>query len=140
MREGYNTKLKLRIDWADIDLFGHVNNVAFFRYIQAARVNYCELVGLTSISDKTRLSFMVASSQCQFRSPLHYPGDITVFTRVDWIKNTSFQLVYQILDHSGRPVAEAADVLVVFDHHKKIKALIQPELKKEIEKREGRSV
>jgi acyl-CoA thioesterase FadM len=26
--------VNIAIDWAELDLFGHVNNVAFFRYLQ----------------------------------------------------------------------------------------------------------
>ncbi len=120
---------KIKVDWADLDLFGHVNNVAFFKYIQSARVNYCESIGLTSLNDTDALSFMVASSQCNFKKPLIYPNDITVFLKVDWIKNTSFKICYFIQDKHEQLIAEAEDVLVVFNHRKKMKALISEELK-----------
>src|SRR5215213_3613528 len=115
----YNTELVIRIDWADLDLFGHVNNVAFFRYLQTARVNYCEKIGLTSLNNENKLSFMVASSQCQFKKPLTYPGNITVFARVDWIKNSSMQLSYKLFNAAKELSAEGADVIVIFDHHAK---------------------
>jgi len=136
MEAVYHTKLRLRIDWADLDLFGHVNNVAFFKYVQAARVNYCERIGLTSVNDTSKHSFMVASSQCQFKKPLFYPGDLTVLCRVDWIKTTSIQLSYQIHDSNDSLVAEAIDVIVIFDHHQKSKVAVSAELRKEIEKTE----
>jgi acyl-CoA thioester hydrolase len=117
MDNTFNTKIVLKIDWADLDLFGHVNNVAFFKYVQAARVNYCEQIGLTSLLDTTKLSFMVVSSQCQFKNPLHYPGEITVSCKVEWIKNTSFQLLYLLHNANNVLVAEACDVLVVYKHH-----------------------
>ena len=139
MTSDYHTQLKLRIDWADLDLFGHVNNVAFFKYIQAARVNYCEQIGLTSVNDATKLSFMVASSQCQFKKPLLYPGEVTVFTKVEWIKNSSMQLSYLIFDPAGDLVAQAADVIVIFDHHNKNKVVISAELRKTIERIEKKS-
>ncbi|GIV28450.1 MAG: hypothetical protein KatS3mg027_2264 [Bacteroidia bacterium] len=44
--ENFNIALKLRIDWSELDYFGHVNNVSFFKYIQAGRVNYWEKIGL----------------------------------------------------------------------------------------------
>ena len=34
-----------RIDWSDLDLLGHVNNIAFSRFFQAARVEYCGHIG-----------------------------------------------------------------------------------------------
>lgn len=139
MTEGYHTTLQLKVDWADLDLFGHVNNVAFFRYVQAARVNYCERIGLTSLNEPGKNSFMVASSQCQFRKPLTFPGEITVFTKMDWMKNSSFQFSYKILNDKKELVAEAQDVIVIFDHHHKTKVQISPELKKKIEALENKA-
>ena len=128
-----NTLIRLKTDWADLDLFGHVNNVAFFRYIQAARVNYCDQIGLSSLN-KTPLSFMVASTQCQFKKPLLFPEDIHVKTKVSWIRNSSFQLDHFILDSSDQICAEGTDILVVYDHFKKEKRSIDEELRKKIER------
>jgi acyl-CoA thioester hydrolase len=121
-----------RIDWADLDLFGHVNNVAFFRYVQAARVEYCEKIGLTSLNNNERLSFMVASSLCRFKKPLYFPGVVSVTVHTAWMKNSSFQLNYTLLDQDGKLCAEAEDVIVVFDHHQKTKSPITEELKARI--------
>lgn len=125
--------LSIRLDWADLDLFGHVNNVAFFKYIQAARVSFCEQAGLTSLNEPGRLGFMVASSQCQFKKPLHYPGEITVLTTADWIKNSSFQLSHRIFNQCNELAAEGTDVLVVFDYEKKTKVNVPEEIRKAVE-------
>lgn len=138
MEEHYHTELNLRVDWADLDLFGHVNNVAFFKYVQAARVNYCEKIGLTSLNETGKNSFMVASSQCQFKKPLTFPGDIKIVMKVDWIKNTSLQFSYKIIDRNKDLVAEATDVIVVFDHHLKTKVHISQKLKELISSVENR--
>lgn len=133
MTENHKTQYKIKIDWADLDLFGHVNNVAFFKYVQSARVNYCESIGLTSLNNNDQLSFMVASSLCRFKKPLFYPNQITVFSKVDWIKNSSFQLSYLLVNSDEELVAEAEDVLVVFDHHTKTKTLISSDLRQIME-------
>ncbi len=31
---------RIRIDWSELDLFGHVNNVTFFKYIKQLVCNY----------------------------------------------------------------------------------------------------
>lgn len=36
------TELNLRIDWSELDLFGHVNNVMYAKYMQASRVHFME--------------------------------------------------------------------------------------------------
>ncbi len=140
MQKDYKVKITLRVDWADLDLFGHVNNVAFFRYVQAGRLNYCEEIGLTALNDPTKHSFMVASSQCRFKKPLLYPGTITIYTKVDWVKNSSFQLSYKLLDQNSDVVAEAEDVLVLFDHHKKQKISIGDALIKRMELMENKTM
>ena len=126
----YNTQISLKIDWSDLDVFGHVNNVAFFKYIQSARVNYCESIGLTSTNKNNKFSFIVASTNCTFKIPLDYPGEINVFSKIDWIKNSSFQLSHIIVNlNNDVVVAESTDVIVVFDYEKKSKTSITDELK-----------
>lgn len=134
MKQHHNTKITLAVDWADLDLFGHVNNVAFFKYIQSARVNYCELIGLTALNIDDKLSFMVASSQCQFKKSLLYPNKIIVSCKTNWMKNSSFQLNYLITLEDGTLIAEAEDVLVAFNHQQKIKANLSEEIRTKIEK------
>lgn len=140
MHVTYHTRFSLRIDWADLDLFGHVNNVAFFKYIQAARVNYCELAGLTTLNEAGKPGFVVASSQCRFKHTLHYPGVATIEARLDWMKNTSLQLAYRLLDQDGQLCAEAEDVLVVYDYALKAKLSISPALRAAIQKIEQRGI
>ncbi|MEO6301692.1 MAG: acyl-CoA thioesterase [Bacteroidia bacterium] len=135
---GYNTSVDLKIDWSDLDLFGHINNVAFFKYIQSARVNYCESIGLTSINEENKLSFIVAAINCSFKTPLRYPGNVKVYTKTDWIKNSSLQLSHVLVDDKGQVTAESTDVLVIFDYTKKIKTTVPSELKLQIEQRDNK--
>lgn len=125
--------LDLRIDWSDLDLFGHVNNVAFFKYIQAARVGFCEHIGLTTLNDQSRPGFIIAATNCIFKKPLHFPGSVKVTTTTAWIKNTSFQLNHILTDKNGETVAEAYDILVVFDYEKNQPVPVDEPLRKKIE-------
>lgn len=136
----YPSSVRIKIDWADLDLFGHVNNVAFFRYMQASRLAYGEKVGLTSLNEKGKLSFMVASSRCQFKKPLKYPGEITVYTTCDWIKNSSFQVSHTIINDEGETAGTGTDVLVLYDHHHKTKVNISENLRRAFETLEGRII
>ncbi|MBA3682388.1 MAG: acyl-CoA thioesterase [Bacteroidetes bacterium] len=136
----HNAHIVLKIDWSDLDLFGHVNNVAFFKYIQSARVNYCESIGLTSINEKNKLGFIVASTNCTFKIPLRYPGDVKVFSKIEWIKNSSFQLLHVIVNDNNEVIAESIDIVVVFDYEKKIKTNITPELKAKMEAQENKKL
>lgn len=118
----------LRIDWSELDLFGHVNNVAFFRYVQAARLSFCEKTGISALNEPGKPGFMVASSACNFRKPLYYPGEVKVCVKCDWTRNTSFQLSYRLFNDAGELVAEASDVLVLYDYEQKCKLSISSAL------------
>src|SRR3954462_12585710 len=99
-------EFEIKLDWSEMDLFGHINNVAYFKYVQAARVNYLELAGINTADPENKLSFAVAASSCQFKKPLYFPGNIVVKTKTDWIKNTSLQLTHVILNGAGEVAAE----------------------------------
>ena len=118
------TKITLRIDWSELDLFGHVNNVAFHKYAQTARLNYVEAIGLMKLHQTQNIGFMVAETNCQFKKELLFPGNINIQTQIDFVKNTSFALQHTMTNDTGELVAIARDVLVVFDFNKKEKHLI----------------
>ena len=132
--------LRLRIDWSELDSFGHVNNVSYFKYIQAARVHYWEHTGLMEMYRETRTGPVLVSCNCDFKFPLHYPGHVEIHSGVERIGKTSFSICHRLLDNTGRLVAEARDVIVMFDFERNEKQPIPGELKDEIEILEGRKL
>lgn len=126
-------ELEIKLDWSEMDLFGHINNVAYFKYAQSARVNYLEEVGINTADPENKHSFAVANSSCQFKAPLFFPGTIRVITTTDWIKNTSLQLSHKLYDQKNELAAEITDVLVLFDYATQKKLLISDEIKSKIQ-------
>jgi len=109
-------ELALRIDWSDLDVFGHVNSLSFLRFVQAARVHYWEQIGLYQSFLADRRGPMLASVRCDFRKPLFYPGLVTVRTQIAFIRTTSFGLAYTLFNDAADVTAEASDVMVMFDY------------------------
>jgi acyl-CoA thioester hydrolase len=143
-RKGFMTevnfpvKLQLRIDWSELDYFGHVNNVSFFKYIQASRINYWDHIGLTQSHLETKIGPILASCKCDFKQPLFFPGQITIFSRVDFIKNTSFGIFHRIIDENGEIAADSQVIMVMFDFNLNQKITFPKDLKEKIEKLECR--
>ena len=133
-------KLPLRIDWSEMDLFGHVNNVAYFKYIQAGRVNYWEISMLTAIFGEKKTGPILLSTTCQFRKPLHYPGNIVVESRIEFIKTTSFGIHHRILNEENEVAAEAHDVIVMYDFNKNEKIPVSDEFRNAVERIEGKKI
>ena len=124
--------MELRIDWSEIDAFGHVNNLSILKYIQAARVNYLEIIGLMQMQATIKIGQILASTTCQFRKPLFYPGQVTIYTSVDNVKNSSFHVQHQIMNDKKELVAEAQDIIVFYDFNKNAKLNIPNEIKEKI--------
>jgi acyl-CoA thioester hydrolase len=135
----FPVKLKLRIDWGDLDYLKHVNNVAFFKYIQSARVNYIHKVGLAKMYNETEIGPIVVSCKCDFIKPLFFPGNITIQSRLSFIKNTSFGISYRIIDDKEQLSAEALDVIVVFDFNRNVKVPLPQNIRWRMEKLEKRT-
>ncbi|MDX2173705.1 MAG: acyl-CoA thioesterase [Bacteroidota bacterium] len=127
--EYFKTEIDIRIDWSEMDLFGHVNNVSYFKYVQAARVNYCESVGINTYNPNIKQSFAVAASNCEFKQPLYYPEEICIISTIEWIKNTSFKLVHFIYNSKKELVATASDIIVLFDYLSNLKMPISEQIK-----------
>lgn len=134
-----SVKLELRIDWSEIDLFGHVNNLAIMKYVQAARVNYLELVDLMQLQTEMKIGPILASTNCQFRKPLFYPGQVTVYSKVDSIKNTSFRIQHIVNNDKHEISAEAHDIIVFYDFNKNTKLAIPETIRRKIEALENQN-
>lgn len=104
-----------RVRWGDIDSFGHVNNVMFFRYLEGARMTYSrDLVGreMRSVGE----SLILADQRCSFVQQLTWPGELDVYTRTVRVGRSSFDL-QQIICRAGETGVAAVGygVIVWFD-------------------------
>lgn len=127
------TTLILRIDWSELDAFGHVNNVMFYKYIQAARVQFWEQIGLYNQYKNEGIAPLLASANIDFKKTLMYPGSVTIQYTPAFIKNTSFGLEYTLLNENNEIVALGRDTMVLYDFNKNEKLSIPDDLRVNIE-------
>ncbi|WP_037317568.1 thioesterase family protein [Salegentibacter sp. Hel_I_6] len=116
--ESYKLKLDLRIDWSDLDMYKHVNNISFMRYMQSGRVNFWEASGIYEMYEDSNMGTMLVSTHCDFKKSLYYPGKTIVKTKLDFIKNSSFGLKHLILNEALEICAEGKDIVVCYDFEK----------------------
>ena len=103
-----------RIDWSDLDLLGHVNNIAFSRFFQAARVEYCGNIGM-NVHQGMATGPILAASRVQFTAQLFFPGSVRILTRIKKTGGTSVVMEHALYDDKGTLCAFAEDVVVRFD-------------------------
>ena len=123
----------LNIEWGDMDALQHVNNIEYFKYFQVARIAYFEKIDSESVMGDTRISSILASTQCKFIYPLAYPDSISVGVRVDAIADQYFTMKYAVVSHKHQRLAAIGDAKVVmFDYANNKKVSIPNEIRKTI--------
>ncbi|MFS4097393.1 acyl-CoA thioesterase [Streptomyces sp. AF1A] len=106
MRHIYRCPLR----WADMDAYGHVNNVVFLRYLEEARIDF-----LFRPDKEFKQGSVVARHEIDYKRQLvhrHAPVDIELW--VTEIKAASFTLAYEVKD-GDQIYVRASTVIVPFD-------------------------
>ena len=123
----------LNIEWGDMDALQHVNNIEYFKYFQVARIAYFEKINSDSVFGETRISLILASTQCKFIYPLAYPDSISVGVRVDTMADQYFTMKYAVVSHKHQRLSAIGDAKVVmFDYVNNKKTSIPSETRKTI--------
>ncbi len=71
--EDFSVIVEFPVAWGEMDALSHVNNVAYFRYFENARIAYFDRIKIWELMEKTGMGPILASTQCWFRFPLTYP-------------------------------------------------------------------
>ena len=117
------------VAWGDMDAFGHVNNVQYYRYIESARIAY--LMAL-NIFDQDILT-VVASSQCKYLSPVFYPDVLHIGARIEELRNSAFRMHYVLWSKmQNQVVATGEAVLVCVTKHDSKKVNIPDSIRNKI--------
>ncbi len=119
--------------WGEMDAHLHVNNIWFFRYIENARIAYYERIGKFEFERTSGISFMLASSSCEFISPLFYPDTVLVGAGIEEILFDRAIMNYRVVSKKYRRLAATAQAtLVSFCYSENKKTPFPSELKERI--------
>jgi acyl-CoA thioester hydrolase len=121
-----------------MDAMGHVNNATYFTYCESARMSYFAAVRMDEHREAERHGPALAAASLNFRSQVHHPAELEVFTRVTEIGRSSFKMELEIL-HQGTDdrVADGTAVIVWVDYGTGRSIPLPEALKEEIRRFEG---
>ena len=126
-------RLEVPVAWGEQDLFGHVNNIVYFRYFESVRMHYLERIGVLRSHRESGMGVILASTTCDFKKPVTWPQLLTVRTGTVAVGNTSFTMEYLITDEQGEAVATGVSVLVMYDYTSGNKIRVTDEVRAAIE-------
>ncbi len=101
------------IRFADLDRYGHVNNVAFAVFSESGRVHFFEEVTPGSTSG-SGVGWVIVKLTVDFLAQAHYPGEGEVGSRITRLGNSSCVLI-QGLFNAGRCFGTSEAVCVWAD-------------------------
>ncbi len=135
----YRFKATTRVRMSQTDIVGIVNNIRFFDFIEIGRFEYFRDMGLRYADMKDYgVSMALLESSCRYLSPLYFDEVIEIYTRINYIGDSSFKVRYLIyVPERDVVVAEGntASVFLGIESRNPIK--IPDQLKKKIVDYEG---
>ena len=87
-RAAYPHHLVLQTRWVDNDVYGHVNNVAYYGYFDTVINRYLISAGGLDIAAGPVIG-VAAESHCRYRRAVAFPADLTAGLRVRAIGRSS---------------------------------------------------
>ena len=109
----YVTSITTR--WNDNDIYGHINNVAFYSFFDTAANRFLIERGGLDIANGPVIG-LVVESKCSYHVPLAYPQPLCAGVRVDRLGNRAVTYGIAIFDeHEPRAAAHGYFVHVFVD-------------------------
>ncbi|WP_297801867.1 thioesterase family protein [uncultured Brevundimonas sp.] len=87
-RADYRQFVALTTRWADNDVYGHINNVAYYGFIDTAVNQLLIEAGVLDVEASTQIGVVVESG-CRYHASAHYPDTIHAGVRVGHLGNSS---------------------------------------------------
>ncbi len=122
-------KIILTIRFHEVDMLGVCNNAVYINFFETARLEYIKAAGLmpeNGIFSDGKIFFMVRN-EINYRSHAHYDDVLEVYSRISYIKNSSFGYDHLITNQKTGEVIVDGKGVVVFVDPKTRKSTALPE-------------
>lgn len=133
---GFPVRVSLDVQWGEMDLAGHVNNVNYLRWFEHARVAYLDKLGYPVVADPGRESLpglILAKQDCKYLLPIDYPDTIILGIRVDGMWEDRFNMHCAMFSRRHQRLAAIANAMMVtFDYRHRRKTPIPDTLRQGI--------
>jgi len=112
------------VAWGDMDAFGHVNNVLYYRYMESARIRYMDELNIFQHDVYT----VVASNQCKYIRPVFYPDQLKIGARVEEMRNSALRMSYLLWSEQQQAIVALGEAVMVCVNKENMLKLPIPEI------------
>jgi acyl-CoA thioester hydrolase len=113
----------------EVDMLGVCNNAVYINFFETARLEYIKAAGLmpeNGIFTDGKIFFMVRN-EINYRSHAYYDDVLDVYSRITYIKNSSFGYDHLIVKQKSGEIIVDGKGVVVFVDPKTRKSMSLPE-------------
>lgn len=128
-RSDYAVWRTLATRWADNDVYGHINNAAYYGFFDTAVNSHLIESGVLDIHDGEVIGLVVETG-CSYFAPLAYPQDIEIGLRVAHLGNSSVRYELGLFETGqNTPAAEGHFVHVYVTREARKPASLPPPMR-----------
>jgi len=116
-RTDFKHKIIVTVRFNEVDMLGVCNNAVYINYFEHARLQYIKAAGLMpegGIFSDGRLFFMVRN-EINYRGHAHYDDELNIYTRISYIKNSSYGFEHLIENKRNEIIVDGTGVVVHVD-------------------------
>jgi len=114
----FKHKYTVTVRFHEVDMLGVCNNAVYINYFETARLEYIKAAGLMpekGIFSNGKIFFMVRN-EINYRSHAYYDDVLDIYSRISYIKNSSFGYDHLILKQkTGEVIVDGKGVVVFVD-------------------------
>lgn len=133
----FKHKITVTVRFHEVDMLGVCNNAVYINYFETARLEYIKAAGLMpekGIFSDGRLFFMVRN-EINYRDHAFYDDELDVYTKVSYIKNSSFGFDHLIVKKkTGKIIVDGKGVIVHVDPKTRKAISLEPMLIEKIKR------
>lgn len=126
----FPVRTELKVQWGDMDAAQHVNNVAYLKWFETARVDYFTRLGQDVVFNDEKPGFILAKQNIKYIFPITYPDKVLVTVKAENIQEDRFDMLCHIYSLRHQRIAAIANgCIVTYDYQKGNKVNIPEDLK-----------
>ncbi len=136
--------IKEKVKFHEVDMIRVVNNAVYLNYFEDARTEY--LLNLNSryqLSDmmKEDSFFLMRRNEVEYLHPATFNDKLIVYTKMEWVKNTSFGFKHVIKNEkTGQVIAVGSGIMVYIKVSTKEKQQLPDSFVKAVKDFEGENL
>ncbi len=114
----YPIHTQIQVPWGDMDALQHVNNVAYFRYFETARIDFFAQLGLLEQAQASGIGPVISENQAKYIKPVVFPDTLSIGIKISNIEKDRFIMHYQAFSHAQQKIVTTGSSNVVMFNFK----------------------